>query len=187
MSKQLCRIPQELGKMGSIEKHIASGMRKATDTTVPAGSRQPPPRRKQPATQAPTQGSAARSTQKLLARAPLQTRGHGRQQPASSVPCVCASPRARQPRKRTAPCSAHTGTPATQSRGRREQHGTQSTAFRHRPRRMRGTPPPTTMAEPKRTPRLLPLGTGTRLRRNTWKGAAPSRPCGAACRLPAAQ
>ncbi|EKF30490.1 hypothetical protein MOQ_005699 [Trypanosoma cruzi marinkellei] len=43
MTNQLCRIPREQGKIGSIEKHIASGMRKSAKATVPARNRQPSP------------------------------------------------------------------------------------------------------------------------------------------------
>ncbi|ESS55347.1 hypothetical protein TCDM_13186 [Trypanosoma cruzi Dm28c] len=74
MPNQHRRIPQELGKMGSIEKHIASGVRKATDTTVPAGGRQPPELRRREALR-----GAPKSCWRALRSKPEATADNSRQ------------------------------------------------------------------------------------------------------------
>ncbi|PWU91881.1 hypothetical protein C4B63_41g165 [Trypanosoma cruzi] len=158
MPNQHRRIPQELGKMGSIEKHIASGMRKATDTTVPAGGRQPPPTQKHCAEHPKSAG--ARSAPNPRPRA--TTAGKRR--------AVCM---------RLAPSTSATkadGTVLSTHRNASQTKPWAAGAARHPKHRFppptpanAGAPSPATMAEPKRTLRLFKRRLRAEAVRRDWR------------------
>ncbi|EKF98184.1 beta prime cop protein, putative, partial [Trypanosoma cruzi] len=106
---QLCRIPQELTSIDSTERHVNITNTESRQDNSPGEespavptlesrvgqigelNRRRTPQRRHSAAHTPTQRSATRSIQKPLAHAPPQARGHGRQQPADSTPCVRSS------------------------------------------------------------------------------------------------